>query len=131
MNRHDFQALAIERLDDAQALLAAKRYSAAYYLAGYAIEFALKACIARKTREDDFPPKEAPRYYIHDLTKLADSAGLGAKIKEEANKNLRFEDNWTFVKDWTERTRYQSFGEQRATDFWQQSRIPRMESCSG
>jgi len=36
MNRDDFQRLAETRLEDAQALLKAGRFDAAYYLAGYA-----------------------------------------------------------------------------------------------
>jgi hypothetical protein len=38
MDRLEFQILAAERLDDAVALLAAGRYSGAYYVSGYAIE---------------------------------------------------------------------------------------------
>jgi hypothetical protein len=55
MNRFDLQKMAEERVADAAALLDAGRFQAAYYLCGYAIECALKACIARKTREFDFP----------------------------------------------------------------------------
>ena len=46
MNRADFQRLADVRIDEAGVLLAAGRWSGAYYLAGYAVECALKACIA-------------------------------------------------------------------------------------
>ena len=37
MNRADFQRLANDRIADARALLAAKRWAAAYYLVGYAV----------------------------------------------------------------------------------------------
>jgi HEPN domain-containing protein len=53
MNRDDFQSLATERLDDAAALLNAGRYAGSYYVSGYAIECALKACIARRTRQEN------------------------------------------------------------------------------
>ncbi|HEV3197577.1 MAG TPA: HEPN domain-containing protein, partial [Bryobacteraceae bacterium] len=76
MNRLEFQVLAVERLSDAEALLKAGRYACADYIAGHAVECALKACIARKTNQHDFPPREAPRYYIHDIQKLLESADL-------------------------------------------------------
>ena len=55
MNRQDFQALARVRLEEAKALRDAGRPAGAYYLAGYTVECALKACIAKRTREHDFP----------------------------------------------------------------------------
>ena len=57
MNRIDLQKLAEDRIADAAALLNAGRWSAAYYLAGYAVECALKACIAKQTQAGDFPDK--------------------------------------------------------------------------
>ncbi len=76
MNREDFRKLAETRLEDAKALLQAGRFDAAYYLAGYAVECALKACVCGQTREFDFPPKETRDYYTHDLDKLLKTAGL-------------------------------------------------------
>ncbi len=52
MNRKQLQRLAKERLKDAKALLARKRWSAAYYLTGYVIECALKSCIFRQRWTD-------------------------------------------------------------------------------
>jgi len=52
VDRTDWQALAEERLLAAQSLLAAQRWSTAYYIAGYAVECGLKSCIiARVTKE--------------------------------------------------------------------------------
>ncbi len=50
MNRSDFQRLTRLRLDEAKVLLANERYQGAYYLIGYAVECALKACIAKQTK---------------------------------------------------------------------------------
>jgi HEPN domain-containing protein len=111
MNRLEFQALAVERLSDAEALLKAGRYACAYYIAGYAVECALKACIARKTNQDDFPPREAARYYVHDIPKLLDGAGLGSAFEQEARQDSILRRYWAEVKDWTEETRYQSRGQ--------------------
>jgi HEPN domain-containing protein len=54
MNRTDLQILAEDRLKDAEVLLAKGRFAAAYYLAGYAVECGLKACIAKLTKAEDF-----------------------------------------------------------------------------
>ena len=50
MNRADLQKLAEERLADAELLLANGRFGGAYYLSGYVVECALKACIAQLTK---------------------------------------------------------------------------------
>jgi hypothetical protein len=60
VNRTDFQQLADVRIDEGAALLAlpVPRSDGAYYLAGYAVECALKACIARTYNQHDWPDKE-------------------------------------------------------------------------
>jgi HEPN domain-containing protein len=55
MNRYDFQKLARIRLEEAKVLLRHGKYEGCYYLCGYAVEFALKACIAKMTERYDFP----------------------------------------------------------------------------
>jgi hypothetical protein len=67
----------------------------------------LKACVSQQTKQDDFPPKDAARYYTHDLTKLIDIAGFEAAFKEEAVRDPIFRTNWAIVKDWTEEATYQ------------------------
>jgi hypothetical protein len=47
MDRKDLQSLSRWRLLEARALLRAGLPNGAYYLAGYSIECALKACIAK------------------------------------------------------------------------------------
>src|SRR5258707_7847328 len=102
MNRLEFQDLAAERLGDADALLQAGRYACAYYISGYAIECALKACIARRTRQDDFPPRDASNYYTHNLSKLLDHTDLSPAFEQAAGQDPLFKANWAAVKDWTE-----------------------------
>jgi hypothetical protein len=55
MNRADLQALADLRVKEATILLDANCFEGAYYLLGYAIECALKACIAKQIKQHDFP----------------------------------------------------------------------------
>ena len=63
MNRSDFQKLTELRITEARVLLESKCYEGTYYLIGYAVEFALKACIAKQTREYDFPDKNLGKIY--------------------------------------------------------------------
>jgi HEPN domain-containing protein len=108
MNRFDFQQLAEERLADSEALLGAGRFNCAYYVAGYAVECALKACIAKITKRGDFPPRETRKIWTHDLVDLLDSAGLKAKFIKKTGKNSAFSTNWAIVKDWSESSRYEN-----------------------
>jgi HEPN domain-containing protein len=110
LNRTDLQQLTEDRVLDAEALLNAGRWSGAFYISGYAIECALKACIAKQTSLHDFPDKIiAQKSYTHDLLDLLDLAGLKLQLKLDttpaANPALGM--NWQLVKDWNERARYQ------------------------
>jgi hypothetical protein len=80
------------------------------------VRFDLKACIARKTNQDDFPPRDAARYYVHDIPKLLDSVGLSSAFEQEAGQDAIFRANWATVKDWTEETRYQGRGPRQAEE---------------
>lgn len=120
MNRLDLQQLAELRIREAGVLLNNGFYAGAYYLAGYAIECALKACIARLTKPDEFPDKKhANRSYTHNLTELVDVAQLSASLKTEGNLNLAFDLNWNTVKSWSEEARYDAnIGKPKAEDFY-------------
>jgi len=107
MNRTDLQILAEDRLKDAEVLLANGRFGAAYYLAGYAVECALKACIAKLTKAEDFPIKNSTNtVYIHDFKKLAAAAGVEAAIAQLAGSDQSFKNNWAIVGGWSEESRY-------------------------
>jgi AbiV family abortive infection protein len=118
MTRTDLQLLAEERLSDAQVLLANGRFGAAYYLAGYAIECALKACIAKLTKAEDFPIKNSTNtVYIHDLKKLAGAAGVEVAIAQLAKNDQAFETNWALVTLWSEESRYDRYVDQQLAKF--------------
>ena len=116
MTRSEFQRLSQERLEDAQALLLAGRWSAAYYLVGYAVECALKACIAKRTRAEDFPPdrKTVEDCYTHDISKLVKSAGLTAVHGADMQADQHLESNWRLFSEWSEKDRYALFDEVKA-----------------
>ena len=76
MDRNDFQVLARIRLKEARALLSAGLFDGAYYLAGYAAECALKACIAKATRRYEFPDRaRVSACHTHDVVELVKQAG--------------------------------------------------------
>ena len=111
MNRADFQRLANLRVKEAKVLLDNGCYEGAYYLAGYAVECALKACIAKQTREYDFPPDaETVRnsIYTHDLTRLLRQAGLAGTLDTKSQSDAVFRNNWGVLRDWSEQSRYNS-----------------------
>jgi len=58
MNRLTLQRLSRLRLKEARVLLREGMYPGAYYMAGYVVECALKACIAKQTSRHDFPDKQ-------------------------------------------------------------------------
>ncbi|MCC6369347.1 MAG: HEPN domain-containing protein [Bryobacterales bacterium] len=103
-------------MKDARALLAAGRFAAAYYLAGYAVECALKACIAKQTRRYDFPSerKWSEKVFTHDLSGLLKHAKLEALLSADARARIEFAANWNTVKDWGEESRYQATSRQNA-----------------
>jgi hypothetical protein len=110
LNRTDLHKLAEDRVLDAEALLNAGRWSGAYYLAGYAVACALKACISKRTSLHDFPDKSfVQRSFVHDLVELLDLADLKVRMKLDttpaAIPGLGI--NWQRVKDWKETDRYQ------------------------
>jgi hypothetical protein len=71
VDRGQFQQLSKVRLKEARALLKMGLSDGAYYLAGYAVEFALKACIAKETQRYEFPDKKkTERSYSHVLKDL-------------------------------------------------------------
>lgn len=107
MNRRDFQALARLRRREAQALLTSRFYHGAYYLAGYSLECALKACIAKQTKLHQFPDKKlAQDAHQHDLEKLLQLSGLQPEFDKELKANSAFQLNWAIAKDWSEISRY-------------------------
>src|SRR5271168_1738791 len=121
MLRKDFQHLAEERIRDAEALLQANRYGAARYLAGLAVECAIKARIAGQTREHEFPDKQkAIDAHQHNLEKLLGIAGLSDALISEISTNPAFKGNWGTIRKWTVEWRYDPpISESESTTFLQ------------
>lgn len=118
MNRLQWQQIAEQWLVDAKALLDGHRWPAAYYLAGYAVECGLKACIlARVAASPEVlfeDRKFSEKCWTHGVLALVELAGLEAAREADARANPAFRRNWQFVKDWSERARYSPTTHQKA-----------------
>jgi HEPN domain-containing protein len=108
INRAELRRLALIRSQDARVLLRAGRYDGAYYLSGYVVECALKACIAKATRRFEFPDRErASQSWTHSLENLLKAAGLETALRQEMTDRKTLEANWLIVRDWKETSRYE------------------------
>jgi HEPN domain-containing protein len=107
MNRRDLQLLAKTRLREAKVLLRLGHHSGAYYLAGYSVECALKAVIAKGVARYEFPEKKrVDDSYKHDLQLLVRVARIENSRVELRDRDPAFSDNWDLVADWSEQSRY-------------------------
>ena len=110
MNRAELQQLARMRIRESKALLAAKEWAGAYYLAGYAVEFGLKSCIlayVEKTSIIFEDRKYAEKCWTHNLEELVTLARLDESLGLAVAANPALEENWAVVKDWSELSRFQ------------------------
>ena len=118
MNRAELQQLAEDRALDAQALLDAGRWSGAYYLAGYAVECALKSCVlihVTTAAEVIFQDRRySEKCWTHNLEDLVKLAGLETLRAADVAANPALGTNWLIVKDWSEMARYQQQTEPQA-----------------
>ncbi|HUZ65420.1 MAG TPA: hypothetical protein VMU82_17075 [Acetobacteraceae bacterium] len=103
--RKDFQELAELRLRESAALFAGHYFDGAFYLGGLGLECALKACVARKAQEFQFPDaKWANRVNTHQLAILLNEAGLENELKSAPTA---VGVNWADVKNWKIESRYE------------------------
>ncbi|MGM8939255.1 DNA-binding protein [Psychrobacter glaciei] len=120
MNKRNLEYLAELRAKEANALLSLNFFEGSYYLSGYSLECAIKACIAKQVKEFDFPNKElAQKSHQHKLSELIGVAGLKQKLTEKMKQDSNFEINWALAKDWTVESRYESqIDEHKARDLY-------------
>jgi hypothetical protein len=98
VNRAELQELADLRIDEAVALLTLvpARPDGAYYLAGYAIECALKAAIAKLNKQHDWPDKKfVDSCHSHNILLLVQLAGLESARAADTNANPALAQNWS------------------------------------
>jgi HEPN domain-containing protein len=118
MNRSDFQELAQEHLRHAKALLDAGLYSGAYYMCGYVVECALKACICKGTGSYDFypHPTDAKKAWSHKFKDLIGLTEVSGKIKQERRGDNTLHVYWKVVEGWSAESRYDKRPRQREAE---------------
>ncbi len=101
------QELSRIRLREAKTLARSGMSDGAYYLAGYCVECALKACIAKLTQRHEFPNKERTQLsYRHKFGELLKAAVLEQAHREEAQRDSAFSRHWDVVQLWSPDRRY-------------------------
>jgi hypothetical protein len=89
MNRADLQTLAELRAREAKLLFDHGFYQETDYLSGDAIECALKACIAKRTQQFDFPDKKlVSQVFAHNLASLLRISGMDGELQKGMQCNL-------------------------------------------
>ena len=115
LKRSDLQAHAQAKLDDAIILLQNSRFSNAYYLAGYAVELGLKACISRQMVAETIPDRTLiGKVFSHDPRTLVGLAGLARQLQEQEDNDPNFAANWALAARWTPDSRYEPVEQAKA-----------------
>src|SRR5580692_8901282 len=106
--RAEWQQLAEDRILDARAHLVpgVDRWSAAFYLVGYAVECGLKSCVLARVAAHPEVIYEERRFsndaWTHDIEALLGVAGLKADRDRDAAGNVALLRNWQRLNDWDE-----------------------------
>jgi HEPN domain-containing protein len=109
-DRATFQQLAELPLAEAKLLLENGLPSGAYYLAGYAVECALKSIIAAGFRANEIPDKSLVNsVYTHNLKDLLNLAELKGPLDEAISQNPNLRQSWATVGNWSEHARYRTW----------------------
>lgn len=117
MNRADLQRLSRIRAAEAKTLLRSRHYSGAFYLAGYSVECALKACISKMTQRHEFPDrKRVVESHTHNLVDLLRLAQLQSAMANDSSSNPVLASSWATVKGWSETSRYSTMTQTDAQD---------------
>ncbi|HVA48013.1 MAG TPA: hypothetical protein VNH11_16710 [Pirellulales bacterium] len=128
MTKQDWQDLAETRLIDAGILLQNQRWSAVYYLAGYAVECGLKACVVGFVENNPGIIYEERRFsdacWTHKLSELIGVARLDAACVADSVANPAFAQNWAVTIRWNEASRYVLVPEPKARELYDATSHP-------
>ena len=120
--RTEFQELTVLRLNEATTLLAHNYPNGAFYLAGYAVECALKSAICRTLNIDDFfepnttkshsakvKEEVLQKFRTHDYGTLLALSGLYYKLNAALQTDSLLDDSWSTIQSqaWSEQYRYE------------------------
>lgn len=114
--------MADERLEDARVLLGGSRWSAAYYISGYALECGLKSCVIRFVENHPdiiFADREySKKCWTHDIENLLRLADLKPNLDNDIGNNPRLFYKWSIAKGWNETVRYRTVVETDARNLF-------------
>jgi len=114
--KKQLEQLADARANEAKTLFDAGFFSGAYYLAGYALEFALKARIAKNFLADAIPEKSYVQdIFTHDLKRLMGLAALKKDLDQRVQGDQQFAAFWGIASQWDESARYDIWDKVAAT----------------
>jgi HEPN domain-containing protein len=108
-NRLDLQNLSQTRLHEAEVLFDAGLFDGSFYLCGYVVELAMKACVCRHLGVEEYPESEPNLkglFRTHDFRSLELVAGLRSSVSAKRQASLTFDDNWTLATSWKPEDRY-------------------------
>jgi hypothetical protein len=103
---------ALSKIQSARALLSAEKYDEAAYLAGYGVEFALKARFCTRNKLTKFPNtlKEAKAMGVGDVWGHDLRALLKLSDGHQIAQNSMFHIDWAKAMDWDSQQRYEPLG---------------------
>ncbi|GAB3742318.1 hypothetical protein GCM10028816_51810 [Spirosoma lituiforme] len=109
----ELRDLARERLQEAELMVANNLFQGAYYISGYAAEFAFKALICKRLNVQVFSTTGiegasivSKAVQIHNLPALMLFSGLYTDCKTRCNQDVEFFKAWNKVSQWSEQRRY-------------------------
>lgn len=108
MRRIDLQRLSDRKIESALVLAKERHWSNSYYLAGYSIEMALKAVVAKQISADTIPDKNLiNKVYTHNFGELRGLAGLKSEYDQAVVADSLLGSNWAICSEWSPESRYQ------------------------
>ena len=122
MNRSILRQLAEQRVKEAEVLLNASCWAGAYYLAGYALECALKSCILKYIEDTGAvfrDRKFLEGCWTHKLEILLKTADLERPFGLARQVEPQLEVNWKVATAWTEESRYELKTERDARELYE------------
>jgi HEPN domain-containing protein len=109
VNQADLQSQAQERILDADALIKGGRWSFAFYVAGYAVECALKSCLLARMIYTGWVFQEKAKIIeclTHNFGELIKLSGLKDELDARLAANPAFVGNWAIITQWKVTDRY-------------------------
>lgn len=105
----ELKKIARARIQDAEALLKARRYDGGTYICGYAVELALKAKICRTLKWVGFPESNSEFQHLQSFKTHQLEVLLRLSGQEEKIKTNHFAE-WSTVSTWDPSSRYRAIG---------------------